>query len=864
MEDIYTRQSQRPKRETEFKEEFSISQLVRMGMKDYTNSIKEFIDSDSRLSAKKIIEGMFETDEATLALIVLRTVITVLISNDKGKIMLSTLSSIVAKSVLQAKTLKQLEEQHKSLSTYIDMTYKRANEAKRIKAKRRSAIKLIAETKEQAFLSEGKNAESLGALLISILCESIDLVEIIKLDAKGRFEGVHYTEFPQFAYLVQFTEEIKYALVDLDETAQMFIKPTIMPVLEQPKPVYSWDSGDDDLKNARPRALIKMPKRKQNLKEFKHNMDKKSIMKFAPIHHRIESTSWTINEEVLDVIEQIFKGNMIDSNITMMQGEHYAFNPQLIGGLPRRYPVDAETLIQKELLGRTITTTKGFVLFADGEVEALNRYNKVKNDILAFNEANLNKALSLQSMISMAKDYKGKKFWFTYQYDTRGRLYPVQNILNPQSDKRGKALLKFIDGDVEPLNKVGEYWAKVHGANCYGWDKELLDVRVNNIDNMMEDINLIATHPLIYSEKWVNCDDPFGFLAFCFEYNKHLTIPKHPYALPVALDATCSGIQIYSGLLRDGEGAKEVNVVGQVRNDIYGKVAQVANEKLKYNDYERYITYNNSEENNVLDLKPIADSLSGKINRSITKSNTMTQPYSVTVRGMQDQLKTLFLEYESIGKKFWVGEAWEVSRLLADIHQRSIDEVVKGAKRGKEFIKAITGKVASKNKGLLYTTPMGFTVYQKNVKSAEFRIDSCIWTPNKGSQRVQFRVKRKVGRVNTHSQKNSSAPNLIHGLDTSLMHFTVEGCANKGVKSFSLIHDSYGVHPNKVPVLNVEVREAFITIFKEDVLYEWAIEVLENAGFTFKEISDIFIELDDPMLNTLNLDDVRDATFMFS
>lgn len=864
MEDIYTRQSQRPKREQEFKEEFSISQLVRMGMKDYTKNIQEFINSDSRLTAKKIIEGMFETDEGTLALIVLRTVITVLIGKDSGKIMLSSLSSIVAKSVLQAKTLAQLEAQHKSLSTYIDHVYKRASEAKRIKAKRRSALKLIGETKEQMFLSEGGNAESLGALLISILCESIDLIEIIKLDAKGRFEGVHYPEFPQFAYLVQFTDEIKYALVDLDETAQMLIRPNIYPVLEEPKEVTKWDIKDDDLENARPRNIIKMPKRRQNLKEFKHNMDKIDISKFAPIHHQIEKTSWTINKEVLEVMEAIFKGNIIDQNVTMMQGEHYAFNPQLVGGLPRRYPLDADAMIQKELMGRTITTPKGFVMFAEGETEALNRFNRVKNDLLAFNEANLNKALSLQAMLNVAKEFSDKKFWFTYQYDTRGRLYPVQNILNPQSDKRGKALLKFIDGDVEPLNEVGEYWAKVHGANCYGWDKDEYAIRIANIDAMMDDVKLIGKHPMLYLDKWVNCDDPFGFLAFCIEYTKHLENHNHPYAIPCALDATCSGIQIYSGLLRDKDGAEAVNVIGQKRNDIYGKVAEVANHKLINRDYERYLTYDNSEENNVLDLRPTGDSLAGKINRSITKSNTMTQPYSVTIRGMQDQLKTLFTDYENIGKKFWVGESWVVSRLLADVHQRSIDEVVQGAKRGKDFIKAITAKVASRNKGLLYTTPMGFTIYQKNVRCEEFRLESNIWTPNKGSQRVQFRVKRKIGRVNTSSQKNSSAPNLIHGLDTSLMHFTVKGCSEKGVKSFSLIHDSYGVHPNKVPVLNVEVRESFITIFSEDVLYEWAIEVLENAGFTFDEIMSIFDELEDPMLNTLDLNDVRNATFMFS
>ena len=65
-------------------------------------------------------------------------------------------------------------------------------------------------------------------------------------------------------------------------------------------------------------------------------------------------------------------------------------------------------------------------------------------------------------------------------------------------------------------------------------------------------------------------------------------------------------------------------------------------------------------------------------------------------------------------------------------------------------------------------------------------------------------------------------------------------------------------------ILNVEVREEFIEMFSEDVLYNWAIECLENAGFTFSEILDIFEELEDPMLNTLNLEDVRDATYMFS
>lgn len=69
----------------------------------------------------------------------------------------------------------------------------------------------------------------------------------------------------------------------------------------------------------------------------------------------------------------------------------------------------------------------------------------------------------------------------------------------------------------------------------------------------------------------------------------------------------------------------------------------MANDKLQRRDYERYVNFKNSEGDTTLDLRPTGDSLAGKINRSITKSNTMTQPYSVTVRGMQDQLKDLLL-----------------------------------------------------------------------------------------------------------------------------------------------------------------------------------------------------------------------------
>lgn len=866
MVDILNRENQRTKREEEQVREFSISQLVRAGMVDYTNNLRGFLQSDSRLTAKRVIESMYLEDEATLALTVLRTVITVLMSKSEGLYLLSSLSHIVAKSVLDAKTLQQLETEHKALSNYIDQAYKRGAESKKLKAKLRSSLNLVGKVKEEEFLHQGSAVNSIGSLLISILIESIDLVELIKLDSQSRYAGIHYPQFKPFSYLVHFTDDTMYGLLELDEVANSILKPLIKPMLTRPKQVTKWDDKNSDLKaTGRPRNIIKMPYKKQNLKEFRSVLDvKNNLSSYRDTHHVIESTSWTINEEVYNVIKNIFENNIIDPKVIMHEGEHYAYNSVLYGGLPRRYSIEPDKLIQKEKLGRTYVNSKGFIMFDDKE--GLNRYNTIKNDLLAFNEANLNKALSLRSMLNMAEEYIGKTFWFNYQYDNRSRIYTVQSGLSPQSDKRGKALLKLSE-EAQPLTERGRYWAKIQGANCYGYDKETMEDRAKFMDVFIEEGKLkrIAKMPIMYIKEWAYTDDPFGFLAFCIEYQKTLEDAEHPYAIPTALDATCSGIQIYSGLLRDRKGAEMVNVVGQDRKDIYGAVADEVNKNLELGNYERYSEFTNSNgEVTTTDYKPIADSLKGKLDRNICKRNTMTQPYSVTMRGMQDQLKETFKELEEKGKKFWVGEIWQVSKLVASMNQEAIDTLVKGAKVGKDFIRHITGLCASKNQGLLYTTKIGFPVYQKNVKCKSAQVDSHIWTPEGGLQKVKFRVNKKVGKVNTHSQKNSSAPNLIHSLDSTLLHFTVWRSHLRGVKAFALIHDSYGTHPNDCDILSEEVRESFIEIFSDDVLYDWAIEVLTNAGFTVEDICQIFSEIDDPMINDLDLKELRDATYFFS
>lgn len=869
--DLMNRHSNRALRDEEKANEFKVNNLTKASIESFTASIKGHIQADlegkGKLdNSKKILKFMYLGKEEEVAFITLKTILSYMIHDKKDAIPLHAICKGIGKSIINSRSLKMLKEQHASLESYIEREYRKASESSRAKAKIRSAMNLIEKTYEDEMLDEGDTATILGARLISLLVNSIDLIEIIRLDNKRRTpEGRLYSEYSAGSYLIRFTYEAKLSLIDLEGYAEDIIKPIVLPLKQKPYKVSSLFNFEADLVgDGRPKSLIKMPRKRGHPREFKKVMEETDISPFMKAHALIEGTEWKINNEVVSVIKYIFENNLVDTTISRFKGEAWEFHPKLIGGLPRRYSVDSDQLLVKSSIGRTYINSKGRERFEEGESKSIRKYNKIKNDIIAFNEANMNQALSLKAQLKVCEEFKDDIIYFTYQYDSRGRIYPVQGSLNPQADSVGKAMLKFNDS--RPLTESGHYWAKIHGANCYGLDKEEFEDRIKWTEDNLEDIKRVGISPLLYLDKWMSADDPFGYLAFCIEYSKVLKNPSAPFEIPISLDCTCSGLQIYAGLLRDREGALAVNVIGNKRSDVYGKVAEEANKMLYSGEYERMKEHTNANgETQSFDYKPIADSLKGKITRKETKRNTMTQPYSVTLKGMQNQLREIFTEYEDLGNRFWIGEVWQVSNLLSSVNQGAINRVVKGASRGQEFIKQITEEVGRrKNKGLIWTTPVGFRVYQKNVKSKSAVIDTWMFTPSRGNQRIRMSVFKKTLLLNKFSQKNSVAPNVIHSFDSALLLDTVMRCGLKGVRSFRLVHDDYGTHANDTEVLNSCLRESYVEMFSGDVLFEWAVEVMTNAGFSHEEMIEVFSRLDDPMINTLDLKEVLESKYIIS
>ena len=150
-------------------------------------------------------------------------------------------------------------------------------------------------------------------------------------------------------------------------------------------------------------------------------------------------------------------------------------------------------------------------------------------------------------------------FYFPHNVDYRGRVYPLPALVNPQGDDLGRNMLLFAKGE-QIVDEEDFKWICVHGANMYG-TKGTFEERVKWIKSREECILASAADPF-EEQWWTDASDPWGFLAFCFEYSKW---KKEGYGyvsyLPVHQDASNNGIQIMSLLLRDEKIGRKVNLI---------------------------------------------------------------------------------------------------------------------------------------------------------------------------------------------------------------------------------------------------------------------------------------------------------------
>lgn len=424
--------------------------------------------------------------------------------------------------------------------------------------------------------------------------------------------------------------------------------------------------------------------------------------------------------------------------------------------------------------------------------------------------------------------------WFPMFMDKRGRLY-YRGTPNPQGSDLSKAALHY--GEKKPLGKVGLYWLKVHIANCFGFDKKKFDQRAAWTEQHWEDIRRALERPENFPEVW-GTDAPWCMYSAAWELQQAM-LSGNPEAyqtgLIVHMDATCSGLQHFSAILRDPVGGRYVNLLGdcteEEKQDIYSRVAvnamQVIEQDSKDSDPEKAAV--------------ALWWLRTGIQRKMAKKPVMTYVYGATLRGTVDFVEEYV--YTELGMRFPDGvRPYDYAAYAAKKLFQGIAATVPAAENAMNWLKGIA-KQMPKGQRMEWRSPTGFLVQHDYQDYDEVRVKlrSC------GVTDVLIREYNED--TKTIPMQNAIAPNFVHALDGA--HLTM--CALR-MKAQDLrivsIHDSFGTHPCDVPQLHTAVRESFVELYQSrNVLSEFLWDV-DGVG----EV---------PMRGTLELDQVKNSEFFF-
>ena len=395
--------------------------------------------------------------------------------------------------------------------------------------------------------------------------------------------------------------------------------------------------------------------------------------------------------------------------------------------------------------------------------------------------------------------------WFPYFCDFRGRIYSAVTDLSPQGNDASKALLRFAHG--KPLGKLGLHWLCVRAANCYAQDGlDKLDPydRARWAEANMDRIHEAADNPIDGTRWWTEAEDPWSFLATCFEISAAMRSDDDFIShLPIPLDGSCNGLQHLAALGRDPVGAVATNVISErgARRDIYTEVARMVN---------RMVTEDAGKGNE------LAQQWLGKVNRKVVKRAVMTTPYGVTDRGIGRQLLEEGFT-EGMGE-----ESAAAANYLKDLIVKAIDETVISAKQIMAWLQAAAEALAKHDIPFSWKTPTGNTVEQAYWDLVEHRVESLV------GQTTLYREASSSG-LRRRKQCLSAAPNVVHSFDASHLCRVVNACTKVGLLDFAVVHDSFGVHAADTAQLGDMLRDEFAKMYETNWLQEIENYVREYA-----------------------------------
>ena len=403
--------------------------------------------------------------------------------------------------------------------------------------------------------------------------------------------------------------------------------------------------------------------------------------------------------------------------------------------------------------------------------------------------------------------------------DFRGRVYAKPH-LNHQRADYVKSLWLFAEG--KPLDTLGLAYLKIHTANCGDFGKVSKAPFVDRILWVDEHWSLLletAKDPWA-DTWWTAADSPFCFLAACKELLNYEEMgDRYVCHLPVAIDGSCSGLQHYSAMLRDEAGGTFVNLTpSDTPQDVYKEVAGIVNQLVMEDQEEPYAQ----------------EWLAHKVDRKVTKRATMTLCYGSKQYGWKDQLMEDFMNQYT--KEVTLGqravhpftEPGKASAYMAKKLDVALRKTVKAAVEGMDWLQSTSALLASENKPVIWTTPVGFPVvngyYEPVLKQIDIKI--------KGKRQRQTLLLGYTDKLKKTKQRSTIAPNFVHSYDACHLMMVAIEAKKRGINSMLLIHDSFGCLPTDMAEFANIVREEFVSLYDNHDPFQ---NIHENALIALSE-----------------------------
>lgn len=449
------------------------------------------------------------------------------------------------------------------------------------------------------------------------------------------------------------------------------------------------------------------------------------------------------------------------------------------------------------------------------EEEAKINIQQQFSDDLAQFTSNTSKAMTYERQMLQACELEGKVFWQPHAFDFRGRLYPSNQMLTSQGDHVARGLIEFANG--KRVGASGIHALKLQVANTFGWDKELLEDRIANVDGILDEIMELPYCDSIANNLIAKADEPMAFYAAAWELSKCLSSGNPELYVshtPVSVDGVTNGLQLLSLLSKDQVGAEKTNCTASpTRNDLYMEVADAVKAIMTQllNDSET------DEETRQAVLAWSPKMKIDKLARAITKRPLMTTSYGVTKEGIREQLVADRLVDDLIVPQCFSGLSPKRARHKLAGYMR--DWIIEGrvtavaqSVKIMDYLKTTAKVLAVNDRPLSWVTPDGCEVAQcyvvlkdKNVRTFDN------W---------MRRLRTRTDKLSPSKNAGAAAPNVVHSLDASMLRQTALALSRVNITDMAFVHDSYAVHCCHLDDLNRVLRLVAVDMFKGDWLYD--------------------------------------------